>query len=583
MDSGTAYQVPKEMRFMCSKLLENSQPSVNVLRLNTLNQDTVRSGGLLIVRLPLGMVDLSSFTWNFSPVVKQGTQTGSGGAPGVDGILPTSEQLIQRLEISLNGMSICSAPNYSTLARAMTDIKCDLSDKVGRSVSQNDRDYAPIISTGDGAVYSIGNYDPPTISGGVMTVRCYSPVVVKPEAFVVRAPPTSFFGWASSTPLVTVTAQPIAILPTNTTPTALSQAVGYGSVINLIYSIGNGGWVQVGSTPPKFPFSIIMGTSQASPCYAPNVGQQSVSDWLVFFGKSSPSLVNTSAIAEIEVRITLQNDTILGLYPVLQDSTSYTSVAPNDYNSFPSYTLENNYFTIRSLSFDTGAFDDLLSMVLQDSPVELAFENFVSIQQVQSGGASSTRFSVNSTCLDKVIGVNRYPNASLPQLRSFLIPSGFGNTSRDTMGMTYRPAPWCSYVGGGASLLNCGVPFNSSAQLENEYQYLINNQLVPAVRITPGINYEITRDVFGYRNKEQNAGTLAVYKNSQYVMPINIAVPVCESDDDEGEMYGTDTRGQASQFYLSQTIGDAGAETSIFSLFKSKLVISGGQQVSLVL
>jgi hypothetical protein len=582
-----SYVIPDAVRFMCRRLIENSQPSVNTLRVNPLNSTTTKGGGLMIVRLPLGMVDLNTFAWTFQPVVSPGADTATGAF--VDGILPSAERLIQRLEVVLNGMSISNFPNYGLLAGVLHDQMDTSARKLSRGILQNDVDAAPISSSSMTPI-TIGNWTAST-SGTALTVVGYSPVkldsgLVGSTAY--RAPPAAFFGFSNDS--VALTAAPTFTYDnqyaTFTLPTSGNTPATGCAQVTLTYTLASGTWT--GTAAASAPFTFFTNPDNSAPSvnfYAPNQGTQTVSDWLVFFNSQSPRIVNTSAIAEIEVRITLQNNDVLGLYPVAQTTTTYSkATAYNKISSQPTYQLENQFFSISTISFNTGFADDILAMELGEGHiVEMPFHNAVSIQQVQSSGTSSTRFSVNSTSLDKVIGVNRMPNYGSPQMRSVLIPAGYSRTTNDTFGLVYRPANFATYCGN-PSLFSFGVPRGSGAGTFNEFFYTVNNQIVPNYRIQPLEAYHYSQMAFGIQNDLSAGacfGSLPIYLNCGYAMAINLAL--LDHEGDAGDVFGIDSRGASAVFYLQQSQGNTGDETSVFSLFTSVLRVAGNQQISVVL
>ena len=139
--------LPQNLRFYLHRLADNAQPSTNILRVNALNSTSAGSGGLIIVRLPMALVDLNSFAMHFETVVSDGKISApvAGYDPGFHGILPKGiEGLISRLEVSVNGLGLLNLQQYNLLFNMLKESHLHLDKTLSRTQLQNEKDMVQI-------------------------------------------------------------------------------------------------------------------------------------------------------------------------------------------------------------------------------------------------------------------------------------------------------------------------------------------------------------------------------------------------------------------------------------------------------
>ena len=246
------------------------------------------------------------------------------------------------------------------------------------------------------------------------------------------------------------------------------------------------------------------------------------------------------------------------------------------------YSLDKMFFTIRTCSFDNNFVDDMLHHKLSGGgEIEIPFDNYFNINQVQSGGASQTRFSVNTQSLNKVIACNR-PSyyASSPQLS---VPCGFGVTNQDQFGVVHKGAFFqTSASNPSGKYYNTSDTATKDGTL-NLWQYQVNNAFVPNVKISPWNSYYFLNEAYDQHNDYHSGtitGTPIMFLNSSYQMAIALDFMDAEIP---RLVSGVDTRGAVSVAYLNQDNNDQGDRTDIFTCFTSILRVGANQQVQVVM
>ena len=604
--------VPQNLRFYLHRLADNAQPSTNILRVNALNSATATSGGLIIVRLPMALVDLNTFAMHFETSTTDGapsTTISGSGDQGFHAILPKGiESLISRLEVSVNGLGLLNLQQYNLLFALLKDSHQHLDKILSRTQLQNEKDMCPLNAAAVNAsatpsITASSELVPITVTnwsatgGGTantpIVVTCTTttsqPLPATGTVYeVAYFPATTFFGYSGATAL----ASKPAITQINTLTPAYNTtggAVGsYVSSFQLSYTPGSGQTLSVsGPVSGTVPFNLYLQTTQSAvngtavlPFLKPNNNNfHSIHDWLSFF-KAQPEWIQTQMLGEIEVRITLAQNTVLGMTPPclpFSDPVSITGVKPG---LLPNYSLNNIYFSIRTCSFDNNFVDDMLHHKLSSGgELEIPYDNYFNINQVQSGGSSQTRFSVNTQSLNKVLGVNRLSGFDSPAGMMTIVPAGLGLTYCDRLGMVNK-SPYFTTSASHPSGATYGQVVDPSSF--NYWQYQVNNAFIPNYKISPVNNFFFNQEMYDMHNDWASgtlAGTPTVYMNSNYQM--GIALDFMDSEIPR-LVSGVDTRGAVSVAYLNQDNNLNGDRTDIFTCFTSILRVGANQQVQVV-
>jgi len=604
--------VPQNLRFYLHRLADNAQPSTNILRVNALNSTSAGSGGLIIVRLPMALVDLNSFAMHFETQLTDGSNTAGSDAndAGFRGILPKGiEGLISRMEISVNGLGLLNLQQYGLLFSMLKESHLHLDKSMMRTQLQNEKDmvcqFSPTFDGVNGAADSSDEVLPFTVTN--WTLSATNPLNIGRQtdahsAFIacrtvtsqpmpccatgtsynlLYAPPLSYFG------LTNADASGLAALPAivsiNSTKAAYTTTKGdAGTYITefVIQYTGKGLMTFPSALSSAKQFSIFVTVAPQdigiSPRLIPNNNNfHTIHDWLAFF-KAQPEWIQTQMLGEIEVRITLAGQEVLGISHPQIDFATQTAVKGWNKTALPDYSLQNIFFSIRTCSFDNNFVDDILHHKLSSGgELEIPYDNYFNINQVQTGGSSQTRFSVNTQCLNKVLGVNRVANFAALESALTVVPTGFGPTSKDRMGVVHKSPYFCTTasVPSGA---NYGTGVDPS--MFNNWQYQINNAFIPNYKVSPVNTFFYNMEAYDMHNdwaSGQCAVTPSMYLNSEYQMAV--ALDFMDSEIPR-LMSGVDTRGAVSVAYLNQDNNNAGDRTDIFTCFSSILRVGSNQQ-----
>lgn len=603
--------MPNNLKFYLHRLAENSQVSTNVLKINAMNSTIAENSALITVRLPMCLCDMNSWAMSFATSLTNGTST----AGVAQSILPKGiEGIISRLEISCNGLSLLNLQNYGLLYEALKGSHMDLDKSMGRRNLQNECDTSVHLETagnsvlGSGQVVHVASVANITSSGATqLSFDCicsalYPNISQGSAVGAENAGPVNLtnLGITGVTGFTAAWISAVKAVPAYTQ--VVSGTTLYGPLVTkftynaTVTAVTVTGAVSTSTaTPtsdPRYSFSLFV--NQATPASASTIGGitipfaassvqdanlaastvyyqpnqnnfHTIHDWLSWF-KCAPEYINCQMLGEIEIRITLADNSILSYPP---DQVLLTR---------GSYQLNNIYFTIRTMSFDTDIYDNILSEKLASGGViEIPYPNYFNISQTQSAGNSSTRFSVNTACLEKVIGLNRpsYFNTFAGSMMT--VPAGYGVNAYGNVGLVSKGAFFATYQGGGAT------PFNGGAvSAPNTWNYQINNSFVPNLPVPPETTYFFNQEAWDLHNDYNSStihGSPGIYMTSGYQM--QIALDLMDSSV-QHSLFGIDTRGAVSVCYLLQNNNNANDRTDIFTCFKSILRVAANQQLQVV-
>ena len=143
-----------------------------------------------------------------------------------------------------------------------------------------------------------------------------------------------------------------------------------------------------------------------------NVGQDLqmiVSDWLGLFEAPSTRFLDTGLVGLITVRLTLADNNVLTPKVVGTAITAAVPAAQANVAAQISYTLQNFYFTIDSISLADGMYDMLLRKKLaRDGYLSINFDEYYAfLQDGNTSTATTVRFAVSSQSINKIYGTLR--------------------------------------------------------------------------------------------------------------------------------------------------------------------------------
>lgn len=624
--------IPSSLKYSLYRMIQDAAISTNVLRLIPLNLQTVKSGGLISVRLPLATCSLPSFSMSFNNYIStyptysglnasyQNLGWDAAGTVGYNAhAFPQGlECLIQRLEIVVAGVSLMTLPNYNSLFQVLKDVNQTLDHKVSRNMVEGENDVVPAIN--GQTVVPVTAYNWSVSTSGVnlnVVITATCPADIPASAVAWNAPPASFFGYGAS---VVGTAYPTVFSPTvrnyqvsdggtYTAYTAytvgLQYVAGATGTWSQVTSGATGGTVAPNTIYSGYPFSFLVAASGNTPAAAlvPNTQSNTIRDFLGFF-KAMPKAIQLAALGEVEIRIYLeqpQNVIVSAAPPQTLGQMYNTSgtVAAAIQTTSADYTLTNIEFQIRTMSWDNGWLDSMMqSQLAEGNTLEIPYPNYYSVVQGnQNGGQTTTRFSVNTQNLRQVWGINK-PNLGFtnPQYdQQVYVPAGLGPKYNGSLGVVHKGvffADTASYPSMWGTLpLDTGLAaltqssLASSASIPNKWQYLINNQLIPNLQVAPQRTYAFIQEMLDKEDWEEGTAinSPATFFTGSYAMGITLEYLDKYSDNSIRELFGLDTRSASSVFYLNQTNNRSGDTTYIFSVFTSVLRVAMNNQVQVII
>ena len=632
--------IPSSLKYSLYRMIQDAAISTNVLRLIPLNLQTVKSAGLISVRLPLATCSLPSFSMSFNNYISSyPTYTNLNSSYlgyGWDATSATSafgwnahsfpqglECLIQRLEIVVAGVSLMTLPNYNSLFQVLKDVNQTLDHKVSRNMVEGENDVVPSVNITIGnatQITPITCYNWSCSTSGVNltvvgTATIPEPLLANMTSF--NAPPASFFGFQAS---VVGTAYPTVTYSSprqfqvsdggtynafNSYVVTLQYAAGTSGVWTAATSGATGGTVAQNTVYSGFPFSFLATNSGQAPqqVLVPNTQSNTIRDFLGFF-KAMPKAIQLAALGEVEIRIYLeqpQNVIVSAAPPQTLGQMYNTSgtTPPAIQTTSADYTLTNIEFQIRTMSWDNGWLDSQMKAQLADgNTLEIPYPNYYSVVQGnQNGGQTTTRFSVNTQNLRQVWGINK-PNLSFTNAQygqQVYVPAGLGIKYNGSLAPVHKgvffadtasyPSLWGTLPADSTWTAYTQSSLASQASTPNKWQYLINNQLIPNLQVAPQRTYAFIQEMLDKEDWEEGTAinNPTTFYTGSYAMGITLEYLDKYSDNSIRELFGLDTRSASSVFYLNQTNNRSGDTTYIFSVFTSVLRVAMNNQVQVII
>jgi len=626
--------IPSTLKYSLYRMIQDAAISTNVLRLVPLNLQTVKSGGLISVRLPLATCSLPSFSMSFNnyistfPTYQVLNDTAGWAATGTTHACAHSfpqglESLIQRLEIVVAGVSLMTLPNYNSMYQVLKDLNQGLDQKISRNMVEGENDVVPAFELNQASTVAqpITCYNwYCTNSSTNLTVTCTAscPGEITVGSVAFNAPPAVFFGFQGQ---AAMTSYPVItrVAPRPFQSTEGSAYTAFNSyIIDILYVAPSSTWSPItasshgatGNTTTiyAYPFSFNAAPSGTTTqgtiaAYTPNTESNTIRDFLGFF-KAAPKAIQLAALGEVEIRIYLeQKENVIVSAPPWQTLalfTSGTDATINKMTGSADYTLTNIEFQVRTMSWDNGWLDSMMQSELAGGgTLEIPYPNYYSVVQgSQPQGQTTTRFSVNTQNLRQVWAINK-PSLQISALaqQQLYVPSSLGPKYNGTLAPTHKgfffadsasfPSLWSAIPvdGGFAGKTISSASYAGLASAPNKWQYLINNQLVPNLQVAPQRTYAFTQEILG-KEDWQELGCMpnpATYYTSGYAMGITLEYLDKYADDSVRSLFGLDTRSASSVFYLNQSNSRFGDTTYIFSMFTSVLRVAMNNQVQVII
>jgi len=174
------------------------------------------------------------------------------------------------------------------------------------------------------------------------------------------------------------------------------------NVLNDVYGgdekISNRNGLQGSLPSPLIDYSVAVTAGGAASLYVPF----SINSWLSCSQSMQPSYINTNLLGDLELRITLTDNSVLQSGSV----TDGTSIA--GLQSRCNWDMKDINFFIETASVQNTILEQAVDAKLSSGdPLIIPFENVFSFQQNNSGGSFNQRFSVSSQSINKIIAVTQ--------------------------------------------------------------------------------------------------------------------------------------------------------------------------------
>jgi hypothetical protein len=173
------------------------------------------------------------------------------------------------------------------------------------------------------------------------------------------------------------------------------------NVLNDVYGgdekISNRAGLQ-GSLPSQlFDYSAVVAQG-ANSAYVPF----SINSWISPLQSMQPSYINTNLLGDIELRITLTDNS------VLMSGSTTDGAAVGNLQSKCNFDIKDINFYIETASVQNTILDQAIESKLRSGePILIPFENVFSFQQTNGGASFNQRFSVSSQSINKIIAVTQ--------------------------------------------------------------------------------------------------------------------------------------------------------------------------------
>jgi hypothetical protein len=121
-----------------------------------------------------------------------------------------------------------------------------------------------------------------------------------------------------------------------------------------------------------------------------------INNWLSATQTMAPSYISTNLLGDLELRLTMADDSIVQYGAVADNSDSKTGT--------PSWEMEKINFYIETASIGNNLVDQAVAAKLAaGEPINVPFENVFSFSQVNQGSTFNQRFSVSSQSVNKIL------------------------------------------------------------------------------------------------------------------------------------------------------------------------------------
>lgn len=273
-----------------------------------------------------------------------------------------------------------------------------------------------------------------------------------------------------------------------------------------------------------------------------------VTNWLGPLGSMKPEVLDTNLLGNVRLRITLASTSVL--------ISSATAVVG------PSYTLNNMFFSVDTISIDDGNFYAMHDQFLSKGGVyEIPFNNYFSFS-ASAGSSGATKFSLSTQSLNMVWATFVNGSAGTP----LTIDTNINNSS------------YFRRSGSGSGTWGGGL----------DYQFNINNVYYPNYRATNSQAFQLLQNAYGLSQDTLGGCYKGIDSLTKWNQRFWVA---CQSfchntADDERYISGIDTRGNVAQcFFEYNGFADSATVPTclVFAQTTSLLRVGAGRQIEVVM
>jgi hypothetical protein len=356
-----------------------------------------------------------------------------------------------------------------------------------------------------------------------------------------------------------------------------------------------------------YDYSVIAGVAGgAGSAYVPFA----INSWVSATQSMSPSYINTNLLGDLELRLTLADNS------VLLSGNVTTGAAVAGLQARCSWDMKDINFYIETASIQSSILDQAIDSKLRSGePLLIPFENVFSFQQNNGGGSFNQRFSVSSQSINKIIAVTQLT----ADVQTDVNQKKFINGVPQVLRRNSNTATQCQFSINNQyspnylinSELSAGFDFSTgvfnAAQIKN---YQASNGLVETVAAldTPDYDYDSSHhklttttqppfELFGTGGAPGQAVSAVLASVSTWWEPYTyksgidtylddkyvVATSFDLACDHSRLMSGVNTLGSNSQMFYN-VVGGAGAPstTTIFVLCSSTIQVFAGAQLKII-
>lgn len=333
-----------------------------------------------------------------------------------------------------------------------------------------------------------------------------------------------------------------------------------GATTNLEYSGGDSGATD--SLPRLMPFAI--------------------GGFLGFLGGSYVRFIDTAVLGPVEIRIRLQPGAVLWLgegsstTDVGKPSDTYyrTVSGKNDYAAITdAYTIQQAYLFMDTISFVDDFYRALLARRLETGqPLTIPYHNFFSFSKAINSSSDTMTFNLATQSLDML-----------------------AVTIRDQRYQNRFAKLWNPWTNNSSYFSSLSLDYSDHYKGDTQYQFQVNNLLVPTWPVTVGEAYALTRAALDlasdYSGSGGNVRSLWDYKWGRFLF----AQAFKHHAESEKIISGLDTRGASSNMSFTiqnSAAGDTSVATSdgntlnaivtVYAMTTSTLEVGPGQNVTVI-